>query len=114
MKLKKIRNEILLILVLFLIALGGFLFTKFQQQKTAFTVTVSVDGTTLAEYRLSDEIDTWIDGYQGGKNHLVIHDGHAQIEEADCPDKLCVKQGAVSESGQSVVCLPNRVVVAIN
>ena len=60
-----------------------------------------------------EEVDTWIDGYQGGKNHLVIHDGCARIEEADCPDKLCVKQGTVSESGESVVCLPNRVVVAV-
>lgn len=52
-----------------------------------------------ATYRLDEEIDTWIDGYQGGQNHLVIQDGCARIEEADCPDKLCVKQGTVSKVG---------------
>lgn len=110
---QKRRNEGILILVLFAIMLIGFLFVRLQRQKDAFTVDVSVDGTTIATYQLDEEVDTWIDGYQGGKNHLVIHDGCARIEEADCPDKLCVKQGTVSESGESVVCLPNRVVVAI-
>lgn len=113
MKSRKNRNEFILILVLAAVILIGFLFVRLQRQKDAFTVDVSVDGTSIATYRLDEEVDTWIDGYQGGKNHLVIHDGCARIEEADCPDKLCVKQGTVSESGESVVCLPNRVVVAV-
>lgn len=113
MKSRKNRNEFILILVLAAVILIGFLFVRLQHQKDAFTVDVSVDGTTIATYRLDEEVDTWIDGYQGGKNHLVIHDGCARIEEADCPDKLCVKQGTVSKSGESVVCLPNRVVVAV-
>lgn len=113
MKSRKNRNEFILILVLAAVILIGFLFVRLQRQKDAFTVDVSVDGTTIATYRLDEEVDTWIDGYQGGKNHLVIHDGCARIEEADCPAKLCVKQGTVSESGESVVCLPNRVVVAV-
>ena len=110
---QKRKNEFVLILVLLAIILIGFLFVRIQHQKDAFTVDVSVDGRTIATYRLDEEVDTWIDGYQGGRNHLVIHDGYARIEEADCPDKLCVKQGTVSESGESLVCLPNRVVVAI-
>ena len=103
MKSKKNRNDFVLILVLLAVILIGFLVVRLQRQKDAFTVDVSVD----------EEIDTWIDGYQGGQNHLVIQDGCARIEEADCPDKLCVKQGTVSKSGESLVCLPNRVVVAV-
>lgn len=113
MKSKKNRNDFVLILVLLAVILIGFLVVRLQRQKDAFTVDVSVDGTTVATYRLDEEIDTWIDGYQGGQNHLVIQDGCARIEEADCPDKLCVKQGIVSKSGESLVCLPNRVVVAV-
>ena len=113
MKSKKNRNDFVLILVLLAVILISFLVVRLQRQKDAFTVDVSVNGTTVATYRLDEEIDTWIDGYQGGQNHLVIQDGCARIEEADCPDKLCVKQGTVSESGESLVCLPNRVVVAV-
>ena len=100
MKSKKNRNDFVLILVLLAVILIGFLVVRLQRQKHAFTVDVSVNGTTVATY-------------QGGQNHLVIQDGCARIEEADCPDKLCVKQGTVSESGESLVCLPNRVVVAV-
>ena len=113
MKSKKNRNDFVSILVLLAVILIGFLVVRLQRQKDAFTVDVSVNGTTVATYRLDEEIDTWIDGYQGGQNHLVIQDGCARIEEADCPDKLCVKQGTVSKSGESLVCLPNRVVVAV-
>ena len=109
----RLKQKLVLVLVLLVVILIGFLVVRFQRQKDAFIVDVSVDGTTVATYRLNDEVDTWIDGYQGGKNHLVIHDGCARIEEADCPDKLCVKQGTVSQSGESLVCLPNRVVVTI-
>ena len=103
MKSKKNRNDFVLILVLLAVILIGFLVVRLQRQKDAFTVDVSVDGTTVATYRLDE----------GGQNHLVIQDGCARIEEADCPDKLCVKQGTVSKSGESLVCLPNRVVVAV-
>ena len=48
-----------------------------------------------------------------GKNVLVIKDGEAYIKEADCPDKLCVKQGKVRKVGQSLICLQNKVVVEV-
>ena len=33
--------------------------------------------------------------------------------EADCNDKICVNTRPARKDGQSVVCLPNRVVVEI-
>ena len=113
MKSKKNRNDFVLILVLLAVILIGFLVVRLQRQKDAFTVDVSVNGTTVATYRLDEEIDTWIGGYQGGQNHLVIQDGCARIEEADCPDKLCMHQKAISVSKENIVCLPNRIVVTV-
>ena len=46
-------------------------------------------------------------------NVLVIRDGKADMKEADCPDKLCVHQKAISAENESIVCLPNRVVVTV-
>ena len=61
-----------------------------------------------------DCTDTFeITGVDGGTNLLVIRDGAAWIEEADCPDALCVGMGRVRRVGQSVVCLPHKVVVEI-
>ncbi len=33
--------------------------------------------------------------------------------KADCPDQLCVNQKPVSKNHESIICLPNRVVVEV-
>lgn len=101
MKSKKNRNDFVLILVLLAVILIGFLVVRLQRQKDAFTVDVSVNGTTVATYRLDEEIDTWIDGYQGGQNHLVIQDGVARRRgrlpgQALCEAGNCFKKWGVS------------------
>ena len=49
----------------------------------------------------------------GGSNILIIEDGFAWLEDADCPDKLCVRQGKVHLDGQVITCLPNKLTVTI-
>ena len=43
----------------------------------------------------------------------VIQNGQAKMEWADCPDQLCVHQKAISRTGESIICLPNQVVVSV-
>ena len=50
----------------------------------------------------------------GHKNILLVEDGQISMKSADCPDKLCVKQGAISNGAYPIVCLPNKIVVKIN
>ena len=76
-------------------------------------VVVTVSGKGYAVYSLNSETDVIIPGARGLNNHLVIHDGEANVVEADCPDKLCVHQKAISKDGDLIVCLPNEVVVEI-
>ena len=47
------------------------------------------------------------------KNTVIIKDGQVFMAEADCPDKLCVNSKPISSRGQSIVCLPNRIVLKI-
>lgn len=49
----------------------------------------------------------------GGSNILIIENGYAWLEDADCPDKLCVRQGKVHLDGQVITCLPNKLTVTI-
>ena len=101
------RNELFLIAAIFYA--GSYLAAR----QPAAIVEVSVDGTITHEFPLDIETDFFIQGYDGGKNHLIIKDGTAEISEASCPDKICVNHAPISESGQTIVCLPNRVVVTI-
>lgn len=76
-------------------------------------VEVRVDGKLSAEYSLNQNMDIVIHGTDGGTNRLRIEGGEAWLEEASCPDGLCVHMGRISKVGQSVICLPNRVVIRV-
>ena len=43
----------------------------------------------------------------------MIENGSVVMEWADCPDQLCVNHRSISRDGESIICLPNRVVVSI-
>ena len=73
---------------------------------------ISVDGKVWREVPLN--IDSRYEIISDGRyNAVVIENGRARMEDAGCPDKLCVKQGAISDAREVIVCLPNRVSVRL-
>ncbi len=48
-----------------------------------------------------------------GSNVIAIKDGCVYMKEADCKNKICVNTGKINSPGQSIVCLPNRIIVEI-
>ncbi|MCD8223457.1 MAG: NusG domain II-containing protein [Clostridiales bacterium] len=106
-------RDLLLVLVILAIAAAGFLVNFILHSKPAAHIELSVDGQVIQTYGLGDDIDMVVDGFEGGTNHLIIHDNTAWIEDASCPDKLCVHQGKISHNGEMIVCLPNRVTVRV-
>lgn len=48
-----------------------------------------------------------------GYNLIKIGDERVRVIEADCPDKIDVKQGYISRIGETIVCLPNKMVIEI-
>lgn len=102
------RNDLILAGVLVAIALlSGILL--FLLRKPGNIVVITVDGQEFGEYPLDE--DRVID--INGTNVIRIKDGEAKMIQADCPDKLCMDQKAISSSQESIICLPNRVVAVI-
>jgi hypothetical protein len=48
-----------------------------------------------------------------GKNVIDVQGKKIRISDADCPDKICVKDGFISKSGQMIVCLPHKLIIEI-
>ena len=46
-------------------------------------------------------------------NKITINDGAVQMTYSDCHNQVCVKDGKVTMANQSIVCLPNKVMVEI-
>ncbi|MBE6694175.1 MAG: NusG domain II-containing protein [Ruminococcaceae bacterium] len=109
---KKLRNDIILISALLLTVLIAAL-ALFLLRVKGDTVTVSVDGKLFGEYSLGDarvvEIQSG-DGY----NILVIEDGKAYIRQASCPDGICSSHRPIGHGGESIICLPNKVVIEVH
>lgn len=106
---KKHLADVCLIGLLLLIALVLLLVFFLRSVSGAWAV-VRVNGEEVARYPLSEN-GTY--PLNGGSNTLVIQDEQAWLCDANCPDKLCVKQGRISYSGQCITCLPNRLTVTL-
>ncbi|MCD8021030.1 MAG: NusG domain II-containing protein [Clostridiales bacterium] len=105
------KNDILLLLIFLVIALVCGLWF-FMGRQAGETVQITVDGEVVGTYSLYQDRTVDIDGV-GGNNTLVISDGQADMTEADCPDKICVDHRSISNVGETIVCLPHKVVVEI-
>ncbi len=79
------------------------------------TVKVTVDGKLYGTYSLSQTITEDIKSGETDNqlNRLVISDGKAYMETASCPDGICVAHRPIFRNGESIVCLPNRVVITV-
>ncbi len=109
---KRRRMDLILIAVVMFIALISAVIVYLTHNKGDMAV-IKVDGNIVSELSLSDNTTITIEGYQGGSNTVSIIDGKAYVSEADCPDEICVKTGGISRAGETIVCLPHRVVVEI-
>lgn len=49
----------------------------------------------------------------GGYNIVRISAAGVEMIEADCPDQICVRSGRIRYVGQTIVCLPHKVLVKI-
>ena len=87
------KKDIIFLMIVFIGLAGiaaGFYLTH---QDTGASVEVTVDGKIYGTYPLDKDEEISI--------------------QKDCPDKLCVHQKAISKTNETIVCLPNKVVVQV-
>ena len=70
---------------------------------------ISVGNRLYGTYPLSE--DRTIPIYE--TNTCEIRDGEVRMTWADCPYQICVHSGPLTETGGSIICLPNHVVLKI-
>lgn len=108
----KKRNDLILLLSIVLVA--ALVLVVFHFLKTdGATVTVTKNGEKYATYPLMQDAEIKLSGDQGHAT-LIIEDGQAYIKDASCSDKLCIKQGKINKNGETIICLPNKLVITVN
>lgn len=105
-------DRILIGLLLFA-GIAGVLIVRALPGEDAATVRILSDGKIYGTYRLSEDRNISIQKNGKVVNILKISDQNAKMIQADCPDQLCVHQKAIFRQKETIVCLPNKIVVEI-
>ena len=105
------KTDIILALVAVIAAVGIWLFYSAGAEK-GLTAVVTVDGEVRAELPLDENGDVSIDTVWG---YNIVHteNGQAFVTEADCRDQICVDHKKIEKVGETIVCLPHKMVVEI-
>ena len=107
------KNDLFIIAGVLLFGLAALAAVRFAGSAPPARVEVRVNGELTAVYPLTQDRDFIVTGFDGGEVRGIISDGTVDVTGADCPDKICVDHRIISKTGESIVCLPNRVVITI-
>lgn len=77
------------------------------------TAVVYADGAELDRVTLSDAVARRTYSANGYALNVEFRPDGVQVLTADCPTQDCVHTGTVKFGGQSIVCLPARIVIRL-
>lgn len=100
------KDFILLVIVLLVGVVGIFLMNSAEKGAVA---EVKVDGETVERITLDGE------SFKKDINGVTVccENGEIFVQDSDCADKVCVRSGKISKSGEGIICAPNRVAIEI-
>lgn len=101
------KTEKIFILGLFFFALILWGAMNLLRPDSYGSIRITVDGETYGIYSLGEDQTISI----GDTNICEIKDHQVCMIYADCPDQLCIRQGAIDSGGGMIVCLPNKVTI---
>lgn len=113
-KKNKFRNDFILAAVIIIIAVAGLLFIKATKVQGNMIV-VKIDGVATEYYSLSEDARFVIKTGKDNENHntVLIEEGKARVVDANCPDGICEEYRPISYVGETIICLPHKVVIEI-
>lgn len=112
------KKDLLLIGILLLLSLlpTAYFFADGTLSRTGRTYAViQVDGKEYKTVPLDTHRGTTLITVKtsAGYNTIAVQDESIGVVEADCADHICIDEGFISRPGQTVVCLPHKVLIEV-
>ena len=107
-----IKHDLILLAVFILIAAILFLMLNRTDKTEGDYVYITLDNIEYATIPLDKDTVLSIDSDKG-KNIVVVSDKEVYVESADCPDQICVDHANIMYEGETIVCLPHRLIITI-
>ena len=112
---KTLRNDLILILSLLLVATVSLIVVLTTNKvKDKQVAKIYVQNEVVETIDLSKKLDE--DFYVNGIKGILrvhTHDGKIAVVESNCPHQDCVKMGYINNSGHPIICAYNAVTIAI-
>jgi len=106
------KNDVILIGIILVLGIALIVFMNLTK-KEGSRVVITVDGAVYDTLDLNKDTSYTIKGKDGTFNTFQIKDGYVDMLEASCPDEICVKHKKIHYSNETIVCLPNKVVLEV-
>lgn len=105
------KRDIIVILILLLFAALVYLYAQNFIFKNSQTAEILYDNTVIETVSLDKDRTFSLDEFP----NIVfeIKDGSIAFIQSDCPDKVCVHTGFINKTGQTAVCLPNKIILKL-
>ena len=109
---KKRRLDIIILIVLIVIAIGSWIAVTVLFDVNGDYVEVIVDNHVQKVISLNDDGEYQVDDGEYS-NIITIKNREVYMKSSDCPDQICVNQGNIKKQGESIICLPHKLVIRI-
>ncbi len=106
--------DIIVVLAVVALAAASALTVWPGRDSGSLTAVVTADGEELDRFAPADlAAGPRTYTHNGYTLTVTAEDGGLRVSEADCPTQDCVHTGTISRSGQSIVCLPARIIIQL-
>lgn len=113
--------DVIMMIILVLVSLFPVIVFSYYQsgtitEDTTFIAVISQDNQIIDEITLTGHVghevfDIQIDEHE--INTIEIKDEAIRIQGATCSDQVCVRTGFISQPGETIICLPHKLVIEI-
>lgn len=105
------KNDIKLIVVVFVVVILSIILLNIFKKNGSFAKVYYEDDLILT-IDLSKDNNYKVDGYNG-EVLIEVKDNKIRVEKENSPKHLCSKQGFIDSTMQTIVCLPNKIIIEI-
>lgn len=106
------RSDIIFIAICVVLIATAFIFFNAISLKAGREVVIEEGNEVFGTYPLSEDMTIEVPGILGVST-VVIENGEVYMKNSPCPNKVCINMGKISKTGNTIICIPNRIYITI-
>lgn len=103
------KRDIILIAAVLLVVAGTWFLVRPLYRGNSSKLAIQIENKLYGTYNLDEDQEISLNE----TNICRIENGSVSMIWADCPDQVCVHSSSIHSFGQTIICMPNRIVLEI-